>query len=283
MDQSNQEEKKEESAVRTFKGDVSSYLQSKKISWQELVSQKKEKGIGGFSAKQRKLVFILVGFVVILILALGGFFAYRKFATQTKTTKEFFRPPKTLVENQELIEIKNANRNVFFSALKQLQERPMGSKNFRAVYLTDKERNILGPKEFFALLEIKPPLSLSDTFEKEITLGLIGKNQNQGGEFIILIPVKNFERAFSAMLKWESALAMNFRFFINEEKLKDLRPDLFFRDLTIKNQSARFLENEKGEELAGYAIFNRKILVIGFSKEALEIVIEKLLASPPNI
>lgn len=278
MDQDNQEKKTEQGTVRTFKGDVSAYLRNKKISWQELISQKKE-GAGIFSAKQKRIVFVLAGFAVILILAVGGFFAYRKFAIQIEGTKEIFRPPKTLIENKELIEIKNASRNAFFSALKQLQNQPLGSKNFRAIYLTDKERKILGPKEFFALLEIKPPLSLSDTFDKEITQGLIGKSES--GEFIFLIPVKNFERAFSAMLKWEPTLAMDFRFFIDEEKTKDLKPKLF-QDLAIKNQSVRFLETEKGE-LIGYAIFNRKIIIIGFSKEALEIVIEKLLASPPNI
>lgn len=279
MEQDNQEEKKERETIRTFKGDVSAYLQNKKISWQELISQKKEQGAGIFSSRQKKIIFALAGFAVIMILVVGGFFAYRKFAIQTERTKEIFRPPKTLIENKELIEIKNASRNVFFSAIKQLQDQPIGPKNFRAVYLTDKERKVLGPKEFFALLEIKPPLSLGDTFGKEITQGLIGKNQ--GGEFVLLIPVKNFERAFSAMLKWESTLAMDFRFFIDEEKLKDLKPTLF-QDLTIKNQNARFLETEKGG-LIGYTIFNRKILIIGFSKESLEIIIEKLLASPPNI
>lgn len=279
MDQDNQEEKKEQGTVRTFKGDVSAYLQNRKISWQELISQKKEQGASIFSSKQKRIVFALAGFAVILILVVGGFFVYRKFAAQTQGTKEIFRPPKTLIENKELIEIKNANRNAFFSVFKQLQGQLIGPKNFRAVYLTGKERKILGPKEFFALLEIKPPLSLSDTFSKEITLGLIGKNQ--GGELVFLIPVKNFERAFSAMLKWEPTLAMDFRFFIDEEKIKDLKPKLF-QDLAIKNQSARFLETEKGE-LIGYTIFNRKILIIGFSKEALEIIIEKLLSSPPNI
>lgn len=280
MEQDNQEEKKEQGTVRTFKSDVSAYLQNKKISWQELISQKKEQGVGIFSfSKQKRMIFALAGIIIILILAIAGFFIYRKIASETQTTKEIFRPPKTLIENKELIEVGNAGRLGFFSALKQLQNQLLGSKNFRAIYLTDKERKILGPKEFFALLEINPPLSLSDTFGKEITLGLIGKNQ--GGEFVLLIPVKDFERAFSAMLKWEPTLAMDFRFFIDEEKLKDLKPKLF-QDLAIKNQSVRFLETENSE-IIGYTIFNRKILIIGFSKESLEIVIEKLFASPPNI
>lgn len=274
------DETKNPERIRTFQGDVNEYLQKKKISWQQLVSQKSS-GERIFSRSQRRIIMVLAGFAVFLIVAGLVFFVYKKFTAEPiKPGAEIARPPQALINGGKLIEIKADAREKFFLAIQEIQNKNLNYMDFQGVYLVNKNHDVLGPKEFFDFLEISPPLTLKDALGKEITLGIIGKKQ--GSEFIMLMPVENFERGFAAMLRWEPTMAMDFRFFIKKEKLVDFEPK-FFQDLIIKNQFTRFLNNKHGEELIGYSIFDRRILIIGFSKEALKIAIEKLLLSPPKI
>lgn len=266
--------------LRTFKSDISQYLAKQKISWEELVKKRKTEE---YAEKQsifsifaeKKVVYAGFFLVLIIIAGLTAFIFLKPPAKETGVN--IFRPPKPSIRESELIEINALDRKIFFQEWQKQKEKRLPYKDFRAVYLvktTAEVKRALNPKEVFKFLEIPLPLSLQDSLGKEITLGFISiLKQN---EPVFILNVENYGRAFGAMLKWEATLPVDFRFFLEQEKISGLEPQIF-SDIIVKNQNTRILNNKNGETIIAYAFFNKKILIISSSQEALEIALEKLL------
>lgn len=261
--------------LRTYKGDVSSYLEGKKISWEDLIKKKKEKGAGRYALISKKKIVFILGFLTVISVSVFLFLAFLK-SDKTKEEQPVFRPPKALIQSDESVGIIVSDKKSFFADWQNLKKKTLEPEKNRTVYLVKKngeEKIVLNSKEVFKFLEIPTPLSFLGSLNGEITLGLVGTLKEN--EPLFLLGVNNYDRAFSVMLKWESSLLRDFRFFSEEESLKDTEFQ-FFSDEIIKNQNARVLRDKNKEPIILYTFFNKKILIIGFSRETLEASLKRL-------
>jgi hypothetical protein len=104
---------------------------------------------------------------------------------------------------------------------------------------------------------------------------------------VFLIKTENFEKAYSSMLSWEKDMWQSFSQFLSTEDIKNISR-FSFGDEIIRNHDSRVLKNEAPsngaaeKEILAYAIFNKQFVVIATSREALSMVLQRLIASPPK-
>lgn len=83
------------------------------------------------------------------------------------------------------------------------------------------------------------------------------------------------------MLSWEKDIWQSFSQFLNGEDIRNIK-QFFFKDEIIRNHDSRILTNTENKSILAYAIFNKQFVIVSTSREALSIMLQRLIASPPK-
>ena len=98
---------------------------------------------------------------------------------------------------------------------------------------------------------------------------------------VFLLKTENFEKTYSSLLAWENDMWRSFSQFLSVENIKNISK-FSFTDEIIKNHDSRVFKNNEGKAILAYSIFNKQFVIIATSRDALSMMLQRLIASPPK-
>lgn len=211
-------------------------------------------------------VLAILGIGFVFVLSIGTYFLFQspdsKDDTQdTLTTVSFFE-----VSNSVPIPLSEERGTFFMIVHTTLQER--GDQSTQ-VYPTITEGKTLRPatvKEFFEILALSAPRSLTDTLDNAYMLGTIVTTTS---EPYLIIRSYNFESLFAGLLAWEKNIQSDFAPLFGIPQTGST----LFTDAVKDNKSTRILYDAGGNEVLVYSFVNRNTVIITTSAEALATLI----------
>lgn len=280
------QKKEDVPTIRTLRSDISEYTQKSKTSYFDIVASTKNKPRleekWPMITRRGKLIVIIVFVAITLSASVGGYFwVANKRAEQAPPVA---RVPKPLIygDNEQIIEYtgdakmlaKNI-QNVFI-----IPQLPNEFTNLAIKALANGSEIFFGPADLLATILAEPPANLESVIAPPLTFGVVdtfGKN-----EMVLMFKIVDYDRAFAGLLAWEQTIVRDLQLLL--PAANDLTVDgKTFKDVIVKNNDARILENLEGRPILAYTIFNRKLVIIVSSKTALEVVLDKLSISPPSL
>lgn len=269
------------SRIRTFRRDTESFVREKGVTLASLVAQKKAKIVEAprIRSSAQRIIAWLIAVILVAGLAVGGFFLLKNGGMIIETPRTEKPISVFPLFDDRTITVRNSPAD-FIPEWQNLLLRSIPQGQVLGVFVFSEVKNrFLSPGEWFDFLGIQLTPTLRVTVSAPWTLGVIGTSGGSAPVFII--PVTSFEQALAGMLAWEQDQPLALRNILPANIPQ--RQFERFEDTIIKNQDVRFLENEQGGMILVYAFFNRKILIITTSIEAMEQVIERFLITPPTI
>ena len=204
-------------------------------------------------------------------------------ATAAALPPEDPRPSQALlaVEEREIITIRQGDRTGLLGRLEAARRDRLPSGSIKHIVIRfenfEGASHFATTKEFFSTLAYNPPAgfmeNLSDTFNVLIYY------RPDGANLALIFEPKNYERSLAHMLAWEDTITFDFKNLYFDNTVSPIA--LPFTDLVIKNIDVRLLSLPENLDLS-YSFFAQKLLLISTSKEFMEIMIDRLLVSPPR-
>lgn len=269
------EEQKSLPRVRTFETDIEIRKKSG-ISPSEVVAKSRilaQEEIKRLNARR-------IAIIAIIILIGGGtvFGLFRYFKDENESPEE--TPKSTQVgkpyikaELEKKILFSSIDPGSLISAIKKEVETQRKSDSLLFLMLPQTIR------EFTQFTKIKIPEPLLQNSHP--SFNIFTAYHTGSSSVVFFIKTENFEKAYSAMLSWEKDMWQSFSQFLDKEDIKNINR-FSFVDEILKNHDSRILKNQERRGILAYAIFNKQFVVITTSKEALSIVLQRLIASPPK-
>ncbi|MBI4114874.1 MAG: hypothetical protein HY445_03470 [Candidatus Niyogibacteria bacterium] len=274
------EQKRERGAlsrIRTFRADAEEYVKEKGVTLGSLAQERHRIVLSPLPRKGKHLRLIFFIFVAALVAGTGAYFFLRTNGmpqTFVPETPQTFYP----IFDERVIMVRNSPSD-FIPEWQGILLRSVPQEQMLGVFTQNEStKAFLSAEQWFPFVGIDAPAALRATFRVPWTLGVLGTSG--GIAPVWMIPVASFSRALAGMLVWEADLPYAMR--------NVLPPGLgsrqfdFFKDRVIANQDARFLQNTQGELLFTYVFFDRRILIMTTSFEALEIILSRFLIDPPR-
>ncbi len=265
--------------IRTLRTDSGDFMKEKNISQLDVASSayiSRQNNIR-IETSPRSLKKIIL--VAAAVLAIGGTLvaAVRSLIRQPvteQTPAETSIVQKFIAADQEkTITFARTNPGSLVSAIEQERRYPLASGSTAQLLIP------LTTGELFTVLHWSPPGAFLEEaapqFNALVTYGTVP------GGFVLIIPVRTFEQTLAALLDWERTMGTDWKIFMNQEQAERIG-QFAFQDEIIRNNDARVLVDENKTAALGYTIFNKKFVVIATSREALSLILAKLIALPPR-
>jgi hypothetical protein len=276
-------------SVRTFRGDISEYTSQSKSSYFDIVAQSSKKrplDLDGSSSVLPRNIKIIIGALAGILLMLAGAGAYLLFFKSQPTTvqENTLRAPQPLIfADYEKVFNYSGDKQKLIDTIQSSLTIPLLSGEF--TYIPIKvtgagSEYFAGPKDLFNFAGADTPSELLLQISEPSTFGYVDAfGQN---EIVMIFKINDYDRSFASLLSWENSMAKGLESLLPRTTSLNIG-DSKFKDITVKNHDARILTNLENKPVLAYTIFNRKLVIITSSKLALEIILGKLIDSPPNI
>lgn len=268
--------------LRTFRMDAEEAVRSRKISTADIAiaEQKKREATpieyvehgGG----KKRMVITLVFTLLLIFVALGGFFYWKGGVEPEATVRGSLPAP--LIPSESAVPISAQIGNVLSSVAEK-------SKNVSAsvgsiVYLpvvdvssTTKQQSI---QSVFS--GTRAPLRLIRSLSDEYTFGV---HIFDGTVPFIILKTSLFQNAFPGMLEWEKDMRNDLLSLIqtHHPNVKAVSTDNDrFRDGVIENIDIRILDDENNVPMLMYGFADRNTIVITFNEKSMRELLRKLLS-----
>lgn len=252
--------------IRTLETDIEARKQ-RGISPSEIVTQ-----FGSFKESPKKTNTKLILIVLFLVLVGGGviFGLFKYFRSEEQTIEEM--PQSTQIGKSYIKADLEKTITPTISVIKQELETQRKSDSLLFLMIPQ----ILS--EFTQSTGIKIPESLIQNSHPSFNIFIA--YHTGSSSVVFLIKTENFEKTYSSLLEWEKDMWQSFVPFLNTEDVKNIK-QFSFVDEIIRNHDSRVLSKENKSILA-YSIFNKQFVIIATSREALSIVLQRLIALPPK-
>ncbi len=272
--------------IRTFKTDASSYIQQNKVSDFEMaaktyISQKKTGGKLS-QINYKKAIFIASG---VAALALAGFFGYAylsgRFEKPAPVKRGPSTPPKFVqTETETDITFIKTDKGSLADSIKNELGKQLKFGTANTLWIKS-GADFITAQAFIAAMNWEVPADFAEALEPNFNA--LAVYQGSGTAPVFIFKTKNFVKAFAALLEWEPSMWQDLKPFID---LNGVDVKTFYRkpfiDDTIKNNDARAFTTVDGRTLFEYALFSQKFIIISSSRDALGLVLERLLQLPPQ-
>ncbi|MBI4691911.1 MAG: hypothetical protein HY773_00475 [Candidatus Terrybacteria bacterium] len=264
--------KKEEDkipALRTYKTDTSEYVKKRGVSLIEIAAEEaRGRGIkieeeNRFSLK--KIIIISASSVIIIGISFAGIWFFTKGQKEGQPTS--FLKPILISEDQVEIYVYPENYPRVLNEIKkaiQSQTRINQLLYVSLVRQVGESKVAVGSREFFRITGASPPQELLDSLENEFMLSKFYFTKDCP---ILIFKVAAFDSAFAGMMKWETAMADDFKDVFSLE-LSNARS--FFEDREIQNRDIRVLNDKDSQPLLLYSFMGRDYLIITTDEEPLK-------------
>ncbi len=293
--QNNKDEKLE--SLETYMSDIADVVRDEKMSVVKIASaeqKRRERGDyykKGIETSNNKIIFIVGGVVLIII----GIFVSYKLSNRAKINNQPTQIVKTVevpISFDSNVSI-NTNNSINGIALsKQIEpilKKVNSPSSISKVSLSKTVEGIKEPlslKEFLSILNLSAPKSLIRSFTDNYMLGVYTpENVNLNNNLFLIIKIKDYNLAYSGMLKWEKTMAKDL-FNIFNINISGGNSSIFnepFKDIIIKNKDARILYNSMGIDKLYYLFADSNTLIISTSQDAVKEIISRLLVKQTKI
>lgn len=276
--------------LRTMKYDAARYLKDRDVSFLDLVTKEQERArerTAEFEFQERigeKAWFRgVLALTILVFLGVMGYGVYVYIATRntlpdanTTLTEAFIS-----VEEREILSVREGDRAGLLQKLEASRRDRLPSRSIKHVIIRlepfAKSIRPATAKDFFETLDFKPPAGLTENVSDKFDMFIYYRTD--GADAALILESKDYERLLAHMLSWESTILLDFKYLYFDSEVS--QPSQLFSDVLVRNVDTRTVS--LGNDLTfSYAFFARKLLVISTSKEFLEILIGRLLASPPR-
>ena len=275
--------------LRTMKYDASRYLKDKNISLIDLVAQEKKEAsesnkdivFFGDEREQSHLRWFSV-LVTMILLALAGYAGFVWFL-KSPTVMPTARPSQNLVvvEATETVTSRDSDRAGLLSKLRASEEDTLPAGSVKRILLQMESfagaTRYASVQDFFSTLDMRPPQELADNLQGPFNLVVLytSDHANTG----IIAQPKNAELALAGMRAWEKDMILGLRsLYFKEQIVSTVAP---FEDAIIRNVDVR-TASVSPTATPSYALFAGRYLLITTSREFMELLINRLLTSPPT-
>lgn len=280
-------------SIRTFKTDASSYIQQNKVSDLEIASKtyvsqegRREKPP---QINYKKTIFVAGG---VAILAIAGFVGYIYISgglTRPEPVAVGPKAPPKFVQTESETEIvllpgdQGSLTNAIKNELgKQLQ---YGTANYLSI---KSGQNYIDSKTFITALGWEAQKDFIDALEPDFNALITYQSpaspaSGPANAPVFIFKTKDFTKSFTALLAWEPTMWQDMKPFLDLQNI-DVRTfyQKAFIDDSIKNNDGRAFKAADGRTLFEYAFFSKKFIIISTSRDALALVLERLLTLPPQ-
>lgn len=289
MDPEQQSEKTSEPVIRTMRTDAAFYVREKKLSTLDIAAQTYAGQQSPFQISSQKssvarMIFIIAVIVVFLgSVSFGIWWLWGKSAHLASGTPSELPQPVSLVrvDSEERISASSVNSGALVEQIKKTRSRSFSAGSLhRLIIVLSKTNNIetySNAQEFAVRIGWAPPVDFEEIIVPNFTA--LVTTTKAGNDFAVVLQTTQFERALSMLLLWERTIGFDWRFVVPPLPDPKVAP-VGFRDELIQNHDARVLVASDGTVYLAYAIFNKKRIIIATSREALSLVLERLIAFP---
>lgn len=272
--------------IRTFKTDASSYIQKNQVSDLEIASKTYISQEGGREKPPQtgyKKTFFIAGGIAVL--ALAGYFGYALISGRFEPATPVIQGPKTppkfvQTESETDISYIRTDQGSLANSIKnelgkQLQYGTVNTLRIKSAsdYITS--------KTFISALGWAAPKEFIDALEPGFNVLII--YQASGNAPVFIFKTGDFIKSFAALLAWEPTMWQDMKPFLDLQSV-DVKTfyQRAFVDDSLKNNDARAFTATDGRLLFEYAFFSKKFIIISTSRDALDLVLGRLLALPPQ-
>lgn len=272
--------------LRTLQTETTDYIRKKNISLADMaLAESKKQRLGYAPAKnfQKQKLIVIIGISLAVAFATGTFLWWQSQKKSSPMTSLKIPPPLIFSETEEILEF--SDKKEFPALLKSRLENP-GIKAGQMRYLAPAEKIaeneliFIKAKEFLNLIAPQTPEDLINVLKEKFYLGALKDENSQANSATMIFEVKAFDKAFAAMLNWESSLKRDLSILAFEDADSETG-NFGFSDAIIKNQDARIIKNINNQPVILYAFFSKRFLIISFNQKALEETIIRLNQSLP--
>lgn len=266
--------------MRTLKSDASFYASKTSFISAAAEALKKRSHLEAKLPTDQRPFWLGIGSgILLLFLVTGGIFYLTR---RPAASPEVVLLPESLIFADEKIAVKleSAERDFFIAHARETLYAPLTPGSFRAINFIQTKNGreaSLALADFIAIPGLNLPARLGGEL-RGFTLGA----QNHLGEIhpFLIFKISSFPESFQAALLWEKTMPNDLRLFFKNIPLLG-ESNALFKDRVIKNQDARVLE-EAGKTLLAYSFFNRNLLILTDSVQALGEIITRYAVFPPR-
>lgn len=264
-------------SFRTFETDIADYAKGKNLSLVDIAAEEAKFRGAGFEMVDeapplgRKIAIIFIAIFVLLGIAGGGYFVFKKNFYNSKTNIADTAGSKIdgspiLTDDKLEIMANEERKEIFLKDLKGVLGGGGSGKLFSMLpvkYIGENKKSV-NAKEFFSLIKSGVPAELTDYLSNNF---MFLKLDEYDGYVALIFRTTSYEHAFSAMMNWESGMFWELRnVFLAGQTFEAGRK---FSDKFIQNHDARVLADGEGNVKLAYSFINRKYLVIAENEKIL--------------
>ncbi|MEK9209224.1 MAG: hypothetical protein AAB926_00125, partial [Patescibacteria group bacterium] len=262
-------------ALRTFQTETTEYIRKKNISLADMaLAESKKKRLEYAPTKnfQKQKLIVIIGVSVVAVLAVGAFLWWQSQKKSGPVASLKAPPPLIFSETEEILEF--ADKKELLALLSSRLENP-GIKSNQIKYLVPAEKIaesglvFTNAKEFLNLSAPQAPEDLINVLKEKFYLGVLKDDAAGANSAIMIFEVKIFDKAFAAMLNWESSMKGDLSILMTGDAGLETG-NSGFSDLVIKNQDARIIKNINNKPIILYRIFSKRFLIISSGQKAFE-------------
>ena len=281
--------------IRTFKTDAEIYMHENQVSRLEM-STKNYVSQTAARWKLPEVNYKIYAYILGAVILFGGagYFGYQIYLGNTpgngpEPAKPVAYPSFLQAESETELSFTKGDSGSLTNAIKRTmgQQFKYGSVNYLKIR-PGGSSPYSSSNEFIKTMAWNPPDAFLAHIEPAFNVFIVYQSLFNAPVFIFR--TKNFSGSYAALLEWEtgnggrgSTLWQDLKPFID---LKNIDPaslyQKIFEDDLIKNNDARAFRTPNGKLLLEYVFFSKKYIIISPSREALDLVLGRFIALPPQ-
>ena len=264
--------------IRTFRTDSGDFMKERNISELDVASSayisRQNNILIASTPRFSKKILIIIG----ALIAIGGITVVSIYSrirqpeeqtpAETPIVKKF-----VAADQEKIIAFTQTNPGSLNLAIEEERSRPLKSGSIVQLLIP------LTMGELFTTLHWAPPRAFLE--ETALEFNAFVAYGAESANFALIIPIRTFEQTLAALLEWERTMWIDWKPFMNPEYIENIK-QFQFQDEIIRNNDARVLVDSNKTDALGYTIFNKKFVVVATSREALSLILAKLIALPPR-
>lgn len=266
--------------MRTLRSDASFYASKTSFISAATEALKRRGHLEAKLPKDKRLLWLVISAGTLLLFAIGGGIFY--LARRPAVSPEVVLLPESLIfaDEKTAVKLESGERDFFIAKAREALYAPLTPGSFRTVNFIQTKNGREAPLQLADFITV-PGLNLPARLGGELRGFTLGA-QNYLGEIhpFLIFKTASFPESFRAALLWEKTMPNDLRLFFKNIPLLG-ESNTVFKDRVIKNQDARALE-ETGKTVLAYSFFNRNLLILTDSGEALGEIITRYAVFPPR-
>jgi len=230
-------------------------------------------------------VFLFIGGIIIIALAVGGIYYLQKKKESENVTEQITKNIEAVIsyDDQVFINMDNAiNATDVAFSLKTEIDKGSSEGKIKVLFLTratgDKPE-LLPLENFLSLIKSTAPSSLIRSFADQYMIGTYQPVGDTTQHLFLVFQTKDYNQSYAGMLGWEKTLLddMFELFHIDVSGNRNNLLEKPWKDIILNNKDARVLLDARDNELLYYIFADKDNIIITDNKDTIKEVTARLL------